>query len=181
MSEVSTVPQSFSNSIRVALANEQSTHTVDERRLMEAVTAVIRDSRYESATISVAVVDDATMQDLNQRYLGHDYPTDVLSFVLEDHDNHLEGEVIISADVAAAEAAAHGWPAAAEQLLYVIHGTLHFVGYRDKSPGELDEMQAAENKYLRRFGFSQKSHSSDHALPEESPGNTAIKRGVSRG
>ena len=64
--------------------------------------------------------------------MNHDWPTDVLSFVLDDDDGHLEGEVIISADTAAAAAAEVGWPAAAEQLLYVIHGMLHLVGYRDK-------------------------------------------------
>jgi probable rRNA maturation factor len=175
------VDSDSSGHVHVALTNEQSTHPVDARQLMEAATAVIRDSSYESATISLAVVDDATMQDLNRRHLGHDYATDVLSFNLEDNDQHLEGEVIISSDTAAAEAAEHGWPAAAEQLLYVIHGTLHLVGYRDKTPGEVANMRAAEEKYLRRFGFSQATNSPDHALPPESRDNTVTERGVAGG
>ena len=56
--------------------------------------------------------------------------------------------MIISADTAAAAAAELGWPAAAEQLLYVIHGMLHLVGYRDKSPDEREEMRAAEAQIL---------------------------------
>jgi probable rRNA maturation factor len=137
----------------VSLANEQVTHTVDEAQLVAAVRAVLRDSTVTSAEISLAVVNDETMQALNRQYLEHDYPTDVLSFVLDERDGHLEGEVIISADTAAAEAAELGWPAAAEQLLYVIHGTLHLVGYRDKLPAEAELMRAAEKRYLSAMGY----------------------------
>ena len=65
----------------------------------------------------------------------------------------LEGEIILSADTAASAAAEHGTTAAAEQLLYVIHGTLHLVGYGDKSPEEADAMRAAEARYLQQFGM----------------------------
>ena len=90
--------------------------------------------------------------------LNHDWPTDVLSFVLEDDDGHLEGEVIISADTAAAAAAELGWPPAAEQLLYVIHGMLHLVGYRDKTPDE-----AAANAGRRSASICGNSASTPHS------------------
>jgi probable rRNA maturation factor len=146
-------PPAELGAVIVSLANEQSHHSIDEETLIKAVQAVVRESPFTSASISLAVVDDATMHHLNRQYLDHDYPTDVLSFALEDDDAHLEGEVIISADTAAASAEELGWPAAAEQLLYVIHGTLHLVGYGDKSPDEIQQMRAAEEKYLRQFGF----------------------------
>jgi probable rRNA maturation factor len=76
----------------------------------------------------------------------------VLSFVLEDDGDHLEGEVILSADTAATAADEHGHSAAEEQLLYVIHGMLHLVGHGDKSEAEAQEMRAAEARYLQQFG-----------------------------
>jgi probable rRNA maturation factor len=142
-----------SSAFNISLANEQSTHPVDATQLIAAVRNVLAESVYSSAAISVAVVDDATMHELNRRHLEHDYPTDVLSFALDDDGEHLEGEIIISADTAAAEAVELGWPAAAEQLLYVIHGTLHLVGHGDKTPDEIAEMRAAEQKHLRAFGL----------------------------
>jgi probable rRNA maturation factor len=135
----------------ISLTNEQSRHAVDEARLIDAARAVMQDSEFSSAAISLAVVDDDTIQELNRRHLDHDYATDVLSFVLEDDGRHLEGEVILSADTAAAAALEVGTSAEHEQLLYVVHGMLHLVGYRDKSDEEAREMRAAEDRYLRQF------------------------------
>lgn len=147
----------------ISLANQQCDHAVNEQQLIDAARLVLRDSAYTTATISLAIVDDPAIHELNRRYLNHDWPTDVLSFALDERAGHLEGEVILSADTAAAEAADIGWPAAAEQLLYVIHGTLHLVGYRDKTPEEVRAMRAAEDKYLREFGidFPHQSRSSE--------------------
>lgn len=137
---------------QIALSNQQSRHPVDEPRLTAAATAVLRDSEFSSAAISLAIVDDDTIHDLNRRHLDHDWPTDVLSFVLEDDGDHLEGEVILSADTAAAAAEELGSSAADEQLLYVIHGMLHLVGYDDKADAEAQDMRAAESRFLRQFG-----------------------------
>ncbi len=136
----------------ISLTNQQSRHAVDKPRLVEAAQIVLRDSTYSSAAISLAVVDDDTIHELNRRHLDHDWPTDVLSFVLEDDRDHLEGEIILSADTAAAAAEELGHSAAEEQLLYVIHGVLHLVGYGDKSAADVPEMRAAEARYLRQFG-----------------------------
>jgi probable rRNA maturation factor len=137
----------------VVLSNNQSRHAVDGEQLVLAARAVLQESDFSSAMISLAVVDDATMQDLNRRFLNHDWPTDVLSFALQADGTHLEGEVIISADTAAATAAELGCTPAAEQLLYIIHGMLHLVGYSDKSPAEAQEMRVAEARFLGQFGW----------------------------
>ena len=144
----------MTNVYELSLANQQSVHAVEERRLLIAARRVLEESRFTSAAISLAVVDDPTIHALNRRYLDHDYPTDVLSFVLDQRDGHLEGEVILSADTAAAAAVECGWPPADEQLLYVIHGMLHLVGHRDQSVADLDRMRAAEQRHLRAAGVN---------------------------
>jgi probable rRNA maturation factor len=137
---------------QIALANDQLRYPVDESQLIHAANSVLQDSDFLSANISLAVIDDETMHELNRRHLDHDYPTDVLSFVLDDEGDHLEGEVILSADTAASVAEELGHAAAQEQLLYVIHGMLHLVGYDDKSTADAEEMRAAEERYLQQFG-----------------------------
>jgi probable rRNA maturation factor len=138
----------------IALANQQIRHAVDEQRLIDAARAVLQDSAYSGATISLAVVDDATIHELNRRYLDHDWPTDVLSFVLDKRGSRLQGEVVLSADTADAAAHEHGTSALQEQLLYVVHGMLHLVGYGDKTVEEAQKMRAAEARYLQCFGYT---------------------------
>ena len=140
--------------LRVLIANEQSTLPVEETLLSAAVQAVFDGSPYTSGTISLAVVDDPTIHEINKKYLEHDYPTDVLSFVLEDRESYLEGELVVSADTASRNAAEYDWSAENELLLYVIHGALHLVGYRDKQPEEIAEMRAAEAKLLIKLGIA---------------------------
>jgi probable rRNA maturation factor len=137
---------------QIAVSNQQLRHPVDKTQLTEAATAVLQESSFSSAAISLAVVDDETIRELNRRHLEHDWPTDVLSFVLEDDGDHLEGEVILSADTAATAADELDHSPAEEQLLYVIHGMLHLVGYDDKADENAQEMRAAEARYLRQFG-----------------------------
>src|SRR5207237_3698547 len=91
-------------------ADEQP-HQLDHARLKKAIRLILQDAGIKAAEISIAIVTDARMHELNRQYLQHDYPTDVLSFVL-DHDaasKSLDGEIIISSDYAAREAQRYGW------------------------------------------------------------------------
>lgn len=140
--------------MHIDVTNEQSRVPVDQRRLRAAIGSILADAGIKDATISVALVDDPTIHELNRRYLDHDYPTDVLSFVLEEGPGTVEGEVIVSGDTAARSAPGYGWQAEDELLLYVIHGTLHLVGYDDKSPADAARMRQAESRYLAQFGLA---------------------------
>lgn len=139
---------------QVLVANEQATLAIDERALIDVARQILADSPYESGSVSIAVVDDPTIHALNVQYLGHDYPTDVLSFVLESNDRRVEGELVVGADTAAREAPAVGWSPHNELLLYVIHGALHLVGYDDHETADQAAMYAAEVQYLRRQGVA---------------------------
>lgn len=140
--------------LSVHLANQQSLLAIDEERFRHAAEFVLAEAGYTEGEISIAVVDDPTIHDLNVRHLQHDYPTDVLSFPLLDEPPRIEGEVIVSSDTAAANAPEYGWSADSELCLYVVHGLLHLAGYRDKSDADVQEMRAAEAKALQRLGVS---------------------------
>ena len=139
--------------IAIDLANEQSTLPVDGGRLRRAVQMILKRAAVRHARISLAVVDDPTIRRLNRRYLDHDCATDVLSFNLDDSGRGLEGEVIVSADTAAAAAPRFGWRPEDELLLYVIHGALHLVGLLDGTDDQRDQMRRRERECLARFGL----------------------------
>ena len=135
----------------IDFANRQSTHPVNESRLLAAARLILEEEGIREASLSLAVVDDSTIHELNRRYLQHDDATDVLSFVLDAGPGRLDGEVIVSADTAAAASARYGWSVDDELLLYVIHGTLHLVGYDDQTPADRTAMRERERFCLARF------------------------------
>lgn len=138
--------------LRIDICNEHG-FPLDQARLKKAVRSVLQDAGYNNGEISIAVVDDAEMHALNRKYLDHDYPTDVLSFVLEEEDGRLDGEIIVSSDYAAREAEIYKWTAEDEILLYVIHGSLHLVGYDDLDAVSKKLMREQERKHLLSFGL----------------------------
>jgi probable rRNA maturation factor len=146
-------------SLRVLVANETAA-AIDAERLESAVRLAFADSDYTWVELSVAVVDDELIHELNRQFLDHDYPTDVLSFALEDDPPRLEGEIVVSLDTAERCASEAGWSADDELLLYVAHGALHLAGYGDKTPEDAAEMRAAEAALLAKLGVAVSSDDS---------------------
>ncbi len=146
--------------ITVSVSNQTSDPTIDKSRLREAVTHVLESNSIGSATIGVAVVSDEKIHLLNRKFLQHDYATDVLSFPLDGAGDTIEGEIAVSLDTAARQAEEYNWKVADELLLYVIHGTLHLVGYRDHSEATMAEMRSQEIAALAHFGLRPHYHDS---------------------
>jgi len=146
------------SALHILITNQQSLLAIDMDRMRSVIRLILEDADFPAATLSIAIVDDPTIHRLNRQYLQHDWPTDVLSFPLEQRAGYLEGEVVVSAETAEKVAEQVPWTGPEELLLYVIHGTLHLVGYRDKSPEEVAKMRAAELVYLERAGVEVVAH-----------------------
>lgn len=105
----------------------------------------------QDAELSILIVDDAAMAELNERYLGHQGPTNVISFAMGEGEQGranqtLLGDVIISADTTRDHAIDGGL--AFEEVLdfYLIHGILHLLGFEHEAGGtkarQMEERQA---------------------------------------
>jgi probable rRNA maturation factor len=140
--------------IDIAITNRQNLLSIDADRLTGACRRIAAGDGHASAAVSVTIVDDDEMQALNREHLGHDYPTDVLSFPLSEPGGMLVGEVIASAGTAIHNAAEYGNRADEELLLYVVHGMLHLVGLNDKTPSEAKKMRQAEAYWLAELGVA---------------------------
>jgi probable rRNA maturation factor len=128
--------------------------------LEKAAQAVLELSGVSDGDLTIALVDDPRIQDLNRGFLGHDVPTDVLSFPANEHDPETRrrylGDVVISLARAAEQAAERGHPVEAEMQLLVVHGVLHLLGHDHAEVGEKDRMWAAQAEALERLGVSPK-------------------------
>jgi probable rRNA maturation factor len=124
------------------------------QKIVQAINAIATDFQWNAGQVSVAVVDDQAIQEVNRQYLNHDYPTDVISFDLTDDntnqrdERYLEGEVIVSWQTAQRVASENQWDPGLELLLYVIHGMLHIVGLDDSSPAQSQQMRERERHYM---------------------------------
>jgi probable rRNA maturation factor len=149
--------------IKVTVANPQEAVVIERARMRQIVQTVLEGEDEPDAEISLAFVDNPTIHQLNQRYLKHDEPTDVLSFPLSDPGaRKLQGELVIGAEVAKTQAEERGHPIEAELALYVIHGLLHLCGYNDHEANDASFMGERERHYLQLLG-----------LPPISPDRTA--------
>jgi probable rRNA maturation factor len=139
---------------KISIATPQQVVPVDRGRMREVVRVVLDGENSADAEISLAFVDNPTIHRLNQRYLQHDEPTDVLSFPLsEPGARRLAGELVIGAEVAATQAAARGHDVQAELALYVIHGLLHLFGHDDHDEAGAAAMRGRERHYLAQLGL----------------------------
>ena len=151
----------------IHITDEQTLLEIDAERLQAIAADLLRHEAVAAAEISIALVDGAVMRRLNKQHLGHDYDTDVLSFLLEESggadklqpdlpgaDKALEGEVVISATVAAQAAADFHWSGADEVLLYAVHGLLHLCGYDDLTEAEQAVMRQRERAHLARWNLT---------------------------
>src|SRR5947207_15795210 len=140
--------------IRVKIANQQEFVPLDWAKFREIGTAVLEGEGIKEANVSLAFVDNPTIHRLNKQFLDHDEPTDVLSFPLSGPGaKALEGEVVIGAEVARAQAADRGHDEQAELALYVVHGLLHLCGYDDTTPAAARRMRERERHYLQVLGL----------------------------
>ena len=119
----------------------------------EDATALLTAAQLDGVQLSLTLCDDAFIHALNLEWRSRDRPTDVLSFPLDD--DVLLGDVVISLDTAAAQAAQRGHELRDELRVLLVHGLLHVLGY-DHELGALEhgEMAEAEQRLLRRLGWT---------------------------
>lgn len=135
--------------IAVEISDTQAHLAVDRDWAAGVVRATLRAEGVGRAAISVALTDDASIRVINARHLGHDYATDVISFLLsDDGDAELVGDLVISAEMAARVAAEVGVAPRDELALYMVHGLLHLCGYDDHEVDDVATMRGREAAIL---------------------------------
>jgi len=139
---------------KISIASPQELVPLDRKRLREIARLVLDGEGVREPDISLAFVDNPTIQQLNVRFLKHDEPTDVLSFPLSEPGSaRLAGEIVVGVEVAQAQAASRGHDVQAELALYVIHGLLHLCGYDDHEAEDAAIMRQRERHYLAKAGL----------------------------
>jgi len=111
---------------------------------------ILSDLGCPDAELSVLIVDDEEIRNINRDYLQRDKPTNVISFAMQEGEGgelhpDLLGDVVISADTAARDAAEVNKPIESELYFLLLHGILHLLGY-DHERGTEEEALIMEEK-----------------------------------
>lgn len=117
----------------------------------------------EEAEVSLTLVNDSRIHELNREYRGVDGPTDVLSFALQeetedepeifDYEDDLLGDIVISVERARAQAVEYGHSFERELVYLAVHGTLHLLGYDHLEEEEKAEMRKLEEAVMEKIGL----------------------------
>ena len=108
-----------------------------------------------TASIVVALSDDASVAVLNGQYRGKDKPTNVLSFPAGPgaEEGYL-GDIVLAAETVVREAVREDIPPEHHFQHLIVHGILHLMGFDHETETQAEEMEALEIKILRRLGIS---------------------------
>ncbi len=119
--------------------------SAEEKRRVRAFTRTLSERVAGRRPFTCLITNDAELQTLNQKFLGHDYPTDVLSFPAGNGGTEL-GEIAISAERAEAQARALGHDRADEIRILMLHGVLHLTGLdHERDRGEASPADSVEH------------------------------------
>ena len=104
-------------------------------------------------SLRAKVIDDGQMAIAHERHSGIAGPTDILTFDLRQNPSDpLDTDLLIDIDEAGRQAAARGHTLESELLLYIIHGTLHCLGFDDHDDAQFTQMHALEDQVLATIG-----------------------------
>lgn len=110
----------------------------------------------DKVIVSVQVVSNDEMRELNRTWRGKDRPTNVLSFPMElpdEVDLKILGDLVLCADVINTEAEQQHKPVKAHWAHMVVHGMLHLQGYDHIDDEQAEAMEALEIRILNQLGF----------------------------
>jgi len=107
-----------------------------------------REAGAPSGTVSIALVDDLRITELNRAHRGLDRPTDVLAYEGDEGDPTYLGDVVISVETAARQAAEAGRPLLHEVAWLAAHGVLHLLGHDDDDDTERAAMVERQDRAL---------------------------------
>lgn len=146
----------------VEIANLQKHYQIKSSKIKCAVKEVLSKKgtssalfvRGKDARLSIALVDNSKIKELNKQYFNSDEVTDVISFPLSNNKNLLSGEIIVSVETAVDTAGKRNISIEGEIILYIIHGILHLLGYDDGSEGDARAMHEEETKILKTLGYN---------------------------
>lgn len=127
---------------------------LDIERFKNLSMAICRRFDVTDAVVSIAIVGDKEIADVNEKFLQKSNTTDVISFDLTEPDaTEKVFDLVINAAEAARQAEKRAHTLNAELALYITHGLLHNLGFDDADEKDAERMHRTEDDILTQAGY----------------------------
>ena len=145
----------------ILIDNKQKLHKISIPQIRKTAQALLNALDSPDGELSILILDDPQIARLNQQYRNQQGPTNVLAFPMQEGDfsginPDLIGDVVISIETAAKEAALMGMSVTERFNFLLIHGVLHLFGYdhekSEEAAAQMDQKSEELNKIIRRSG-----------------------------
>ena len=133
---------------------ELSFQLENEDHYSEWIQSVIQSENKELGEVSYIFCDDDYLLNINKQYLDHDYYTDIISFDYTE-GNIISGDIFISIDRVKENADEYNVTFDNELKRVIIHGILHYCGFKDKSTSDETLMRLKEEEKIKMFHVKQ--------------------------
>jgi len=157
-SETPHVVSRNNSGMNVAITSRQRMRKINRRLLKQITAGLLADLKIESVELGIHLVASPEMTRLNEKFLRHAGPTDVITFNYSvpgsgtpDPGPQIHGEIFICMNEAVTQARKFGTSWQSEVVRYVVHGILHLLGFDDALPAARRTMKREENHRLREL------------------------------
>lgn len=114
------------------------------------VQKILKEEGKKSDNVSIILVNDDYLLEVNKKFLNHSYRTDVISFNLSENEI-IDGEIYISVDRANVQARRYKTSLEREVVRLIVHGILHLSGWDDATRSQKLRMRKRENTFIQAF------------------------------
>lgn len=131
---------------------------IDNKIIENVVNETSKKLNIDSAIVSIVLVDNKKIHEINKLYRGVDRPTDVISFAFLDEETNPNtsltnlGEIFISLEKANEQASSYNHSFKRELSFLVVHGLLHLLGYDHMEKEDEKEMFGLQDEILNSLG-----------------------------
>jgi probable rRNA maturation factor len=129
-----------------------------KKEVQKVIESIVEKERKKLGEINYIFTDNKNILEINEKFLKHDYYTDVITFN-NNRKNVIAGDIFISTEQILINSKKYNNSYTEELIRVLIHGVLHLIGYNDKSESEKVIMRKKEDTYLCLFKTKQVKNS----------------------
>ena len=140
--------------INVQIETDQKLVKLKEKSILKLVSVVMKSEDIKTAEILIIFTTDNVLMELKKKYFNQEHYTDVIAFRLNDYnEDKVEGEIYISVPQVSKNAKQYNQAFNKELSRIIIHGSLHLLNYKDKTPQEKIKMTEKEDYFLNKINW----------------------------